>query len=114
MTEIQLSSKPRGVTVVEGFPGFGLVGTIATGFLIDHLKCERIGNHWFEELPATLAIHEKKIVDPVGIYYSKKYNLVILHSIASVAGIEWKAAEHVLDLVKQCSAKEINLCTSGT
>lgn len=107
MTEIQLSQKPKGVTVVEGFPGFGLVGTIATGFLIDHLKCERIGNHWFEELPATMAIHENKLVDPVGIYYSKKYNLVILHSIASVTGVEWMAADHVLDLCKQLTAKEL-------
>ncbi|HSU72869.1 MAG TPA: PAC2 family protein, partial [Candidatus Binatia bacterium] len=60
---MELTQKPKGVTVIEGFPGFGLVGTIATGFLIDHLGCERIGNHWFEELAATMAIHDGKIVD---------------------------------------------------
>lgn len=107
MTEIQLSQKPKGVTIIEGFPGFGLVGTIATGFLIDHLKCEKIGTHWFEELPATLAVHDNKIVDPVGIYYSKQYNLVILHSIASANGIEWIAADHVMELCKVLDAKEL-------
>ena len=30
-----LSKKPRGATVIEGFPGLGLVCTIATGFLLD-------------------------------------------------------------------------------
>jgi predicted ATP-grasp superfamily ATP-dependent carboligase len=105
--DVQLSEKPKGATVIAGFPGFGLVGTIATGFLIDHLKCERIGNHWFEELPATVAMHEGKIVDPVGIYYSKKYNLVIIHSIASAAGIEWLAADAILDICKQINAKEL-------
>jgi uncharacterized protein len=104
---MELTQKPKGATVIEGFPGFGLVGTIATGFLIDHLGCERIGNHWFEELPATMAIHDGKVVDPVGVYYSKKYNIVIIHSIASAQGIEWLACDAVLDVCKQIGAKEL-------
>lgn len=107
MVELQLSQKPKGVTVIEGFPGFGLVGTIASGFLIDHLKCDRIGNYWFEELPATIALHDGKLVDPVGVYYSKKYNIVIVHSIASAAGIEWMASDVVLEVCKQLNAKEL-------
>src|SRR3989344_8723393 len=104
---MELSQKPKNVTVITGFPGFGLVGTVATGFLIDHLKCERIGNHWFEELPATVALHDGKIVDPVGIYYSKKYNLVIVHSIANVAGVEWLASEVIQNICKELGAKEL-------
>ncbi|MEK6848944.1 MAG: PAC2 family protein [Nanoarchaeota archaeon] len=105
--ELTLSKKPKGVTIVSGFPGFGLVGTIATGFLIDHLKCERIGNHWFEDMPATLALHDGKIVDPVGFYYSKKYNLVLIHSISGVTGIEWQAGDLVLRACKELGAKEL-------
>ncbi|MBI4151284.1 proteasome assembly chaperone family protein [Candidatus Woesearchaeota archaeon] len=104
---MELSQKPKNVTVLTGFPGFGLVGTVATGFLIDHLKCERIGNHWFEELPATVALHDGKIVDPVGIYYSKKYNIVIVHSIANVAGVEWLASEVIQNICKELGAKEL-------
>lgn len=105
--ELNLSKKPKGATVISGFPGFGLVGTIATGFLIDHLKCERIGNYWFEEMPATLALHDGKIVDPVGFYYSKKYNLVIIHSIAGVNGIEWLASDLIGRVCKELGAKEL-------
>ena len=39
---LKLTKKLKGVTVIEGFPGIGLVGTITTGFLIDHLQCEKI------------------------------------------------------------------------
>lgn len=102
-----LSKKLKGCTVIEGFPGFGLVGTIATGFLIDHLKCEKIAKYYFEEGPATIALHECEIVDPIGIYYNKKYNLVIVHSITSPLGLEWKVSDLILDLCKQVQAKEL-------
>jgi len=103
----ELTKKPKVPLVIEGFPGFGLVSTIATGFLIDHLKCEQIGKYWFEQGQPTIAIHACKLIDPIGIYYAKKYNIVIVHSIAPATGMEWKAADIVLDVVKQVGAKEI-------
>ena len=104
-----LTKKLKNVTVIEGFPGIGLVGTIATGFLIDHLKCEKIGNYFFEtpHIPSMIAIHENKLVDPVGIYYNKKYNIVIIHAITSAAGLEWEAADLIIDVCKQVDAKEL-------
>ena len=35
--KIDLIKKPLNVTVVGGFPGFGLVGTITTEYLMDHI-----------------------------------------------------------------------------
>jgi uncharacterized protein len=105
--KIVLTKKPKGATVIEGFPGLGLVGTIATGFLLDHLKCEKIGSTYFEEPPATLAVHNCSIIEPIGIYYNKEYNLVIVHAITSAAGIEFAAADLILDLCKQLNASEL-------
>jgi uncharacterized protein len=104
-----LTKKPKNVTVIEGFPGIGLVGTIATGFLVDHLKCEKIGSYFFENTatPSMIAIHECKLVDPIGIYYNKQYNLVIIHAITSAAGQEWRAADLILDICTQLNAKEL-------
>ncbi|MEM2916448.1 MAG: PAC2 family protein [Candidatus Woesearchaeota archaeon] len=102
-----LSKKPKGATVIEGFPGLGLVGTIATGFLLDHLKCEKIGSYYFEDPPATLAVHGCTIVDPIGIYYNKEYNLVIVHAITSAAGIEFAAADLILNLCEQIKASQL-------
>lgn len=104
---LELSKKPKGVTVIEGFPGLGLVGTIATGFLLDHLKMEKIGSYYFEDPPATLAVHGCEMVDPIGIYYNKQHNIVVVHTISSAAGIEFKAADLVIELCKQLDAKEL-------
>jgi uncharacterized protein len=109
---IVLTKKPKNPTIIEGFPGFGLVGTIATGFLTDHLKCEKIGTHYFDDVAPTIAVHECKTVDPISIYYCKKYNIIIIHSILPPSGIEWKAADVVLDVADQLNAKEI-ITTEG-
>jgi len=54
--KIILTKKPKNVTIIEGFPGFGLIGTISIEFLMDHLKTEKIGNVEMEEIPAMIAI----------------------------------------------------------
>ncbi len=105
--KLTLKKKPKNPILIEGFPGFGLIGTIATEYLIDHLDCELIGRYWFEDLPATVAIHEEKMVNPVGIFYNKKNNIVIIHSIAGATGVEWKAADFVFGVAKALRVKEI-------
>ena len=107
MMEITLTKKPKNPIIVEGFPGFGLVGTIASEFLIDHLKTEQIGRIMFPEMPAMAAIHEGKLVEPLGIFYNEAYNMVILHAITASTGIEWKLADALLEIAKQLNAKEI-------
>ena len=90
---MKLKKKPKDVTIIEGFPGFGLVGTITTEFLLEHLKAELIGNFMFEEMPTIVAIHDSKLVHPMGIYHDKKYNLLIFHMVTSTQGYEWKVGE---------------------
>lgn len=105
--KIELKKRPKNVTIVEGFPGFGLVGTISTEYLLDHLKAEKIGSVWFSEMNPMIAIHEKKLVDPVGIFYDKKYNLVIIHSVTNIKGVEWKLANAIREIAEKLQAKEI-------
>jgi len=105
--KIVLKKKPKNPTIIQGFPGFGLVGTIATEFLLDHLKTEKIGKIWVSELPAMIAIHEGKVVEPIGIFYNKQYNLVIIHAVSVVAGIEWKLTDAIAQIADDLKAKEI-------
>jgi len=104
---IILKKKPKRPIIIEGFPGFGLVGTIASEFLIDHLKTEQIGSLWLNELPPMIAVHEGKVVDPIGIFYNKRYNIVIIHGVTGVAGIEWKITDAIVKIANQLQAKEI-------
>lgn len=102
-----LNKKPKNPIIIEGFPGMGFVGTIATEFLIEHTGAEKIGTIKSEDSMPITAIHNSKLVDPLGIFYSSKYNIMILHSLNPVTNIEWKIAEILEQLVKQVGAKEI-------
>ncbi len=105
--KIELKQKPKNVTIVEGFPGFGLVGTISTEFLIDHLDAKPIGSIWLEDLSPLLVVHDGRAIEPLGIFYDKKHNLVILHALTNIKGLEWKVAEALRDLCKMLNAKEL-------
>ncbi|OIO62818.1 hypothetical protein AUJ69_02135 [Candidatus Woesearchaeota archaeon CG1_02_47_18] len=106
--EVKLRKKPKSPIIIDGFPGFGMVGTIATEFLIEHLKTEQIGKIILEDdMPALVAIHGGKIVEPLGIFYNKKYNIVIVHAIGGTIGTEWKVSESILKIAKDLKAREI-------
>ena len=106
--ELILNKKPRpGCILVEGSPGVGLVGTIATEFLIRHLKAEEIGFIRGLGVPPMVALHDNKVVKPMGVYYSPKNNLVILHFISGSLGNEWDLSSLILDFVQKQKIKEI-------
>jgi len=102
-----LTKEPKGVTIIEGFPGFGLIGTIATEFLMEHLETEKIGTVDMDEIPAMVAVHANKIIEPISLHYNKKHNLVLVHAINVGKGLGWKLAEVVGELANRLKAKEI-------
>ena len=105
--KLVLTKKPKNVTIIEGFPGFGLIGTIATEFLMEHLETEKIGIVEMDEIPAMIAIHQNKVIEPISIHYNKEYNMVLIHAINIGKDLGWKVADVVADLAKQLTAKEI-------
>ena len=104
---MEFALKKKNPLIIEGFPGFGLVGTIASEFLIEHLKCECVGSIWFDKLPATLAIHDGKLIKPIGIYYNEEFNILIIHGLLAAKGLEWKIAEKILEMADHYDAREI-------
>jgi len=105
--EYILRQKPKNPIIIQGFPSFGLVGTIATGFLIDHLNAKPIGEIVVKEVAPMLAIHKNTMIKPLEIYYDKKNNIIILNALMNVNGIEWAIAETILKLADDLKAKEI-------
>jgi len=102
-----LEKRPRSPTIISGFPGFGLVGTIATEFLIKHLDAEPIGNVRVEEVPPVIAVHKGAPLEPIGIFYDKRTNIIIVHALTGVNNLEWDLAELIVKLGKDLKAKEI-------
>jgi uncharacterized protein (TIGR00161 family) len=109
---LELEAKPQNPIIIEGFPGFGFVSTIVTEFLINHLDAKQIGKIIMEELPPVIAVQKGKVIEPIGIFYSKKKNLVILHALSAVNGYEWKVADLVKELSKTLKAKDV-ICIEG-
>jgi uncharacterized protein len=107
-----LNKKPKKPTIILGFPGLGLVSTIATKYLLDHLKAEPIGHISIEEQSPLVAIHKRERVEPISLYYNKKYNFIILQSLTEVIGVEWKVAETIHKMAKDLNAKEMIILES--
>ncbi|MEW5897454.1 MAG: PAC2 family protein [Nanoarchaeota archaeon] len=105
--KLTLTKKPKNVTIIEGFPGFGLIGTITIEFLLDHLDTEKIGLIEIEEVPAMVAIHQNKVIEPISIHYNKKFNLVLIHAISIGKDLGWKLSHVITELAEMLSAKEI-------
>ncbi|HLC52895.1 MAG TPA: PAC2 family protein [Candidatus Nanoarchaeia archaeon] len=107
MMKLVLTKKPKNVTIIEGFPGFGLIGTIATEYLMEHLQTEKIGIVEMDEVPAMIAIHQNKVIEPLSIHYNSQYNLVLVHAINIGKDMGWKLAEMIKDLAATLTAKQI-------
>jgi len=106
--EIELFKKPKkGAIIIQGFPGFGLVSTITTEFLIDHLKAVPIGKFSSDKIPAIAAIHKGDVIDPFGIFYDEKENIIIVRAIASIDKLEKEIIDAIIKMKKEISAKEI-------
>ena len=105
--KLLLYKKPKGVTIVDGFPGMGLIGTIATEFLVDHLDTVKIGSIEIGEIPAMVAVHEGRVIEPVSIYYNKKFNMVLVHAISAGKGLGWQLSNQIRELASLLQAKEI-------
>jgi len=101
------AEKPNKPIIIEGFPGFGFVSTIATEFLVKTLNAKPIGRIVSEKLLPIAAIHKAEVVYPLEIFYDKKTNIIIVQAVTPVEGLEWRLAEAIIELAKEVNAKEI-------
>lgn len=105
--DLHLTEKPKEVTIIQGFPGFGMVGSISAEYLCDHLETREIGSVLLPELFPIVAIHQGQVVPPLSIHYHEKGNIVIVKSLTKGKDHEWKFAEVIGTLAKELQAKEI-------
>lgn len=105
--EIELYKDVKDSLILEGFPGFGLVSTIAMEFLINHLETELIGRVYSEKLPPMVAIHDGKMIEPISIHYNSQFNIIFLYTMLNPKGIEWELGNLVIDLAKRVNARGI-------
>ncbi len=92
--------------LVVGFPSTGLVGSIATSYLVDSLGMELIGYISSDKFAPIAAIHNYNPMPPARIHYSKKNNLVVLLSETAIpVSVSTELAEKILDYSKRIDAR---------
>ncbi len=70
----------KGYTLIEGFPGAGLVGSMACSYIIEKLEMDYIGYIDSDLFPPIATIHNGRPMFPARIYKDDKSGIVILIS----------------------------------
>lgn len=66
--------------IIEGFPGVGLVGTIAANYLVQKLNMKPMGYMFSKDFPPVAAVHNYKPLYPARLYKSEKNRLIVVLS----------------------------------
>lgn len=75
----------------------------------------QIGSILTDDIPATVAIHEGKLLNPIGIYYCEEKNILLIHGIVPLQGLEWQITEKLQKIFEQTNPwRIINLEGVGT
>lgn len=94
--------------IVIGFPGTGLVGSVAASQIVDALKMEFGGYISSPEFAPLAAIHDYKPMPAARIHFSAKHNLVVIISEMTIpVGTSLEVADRIFDFAKSMKASSI-------
>lgn len=66
--------------LLEGFPGVGLVGTIATQYMFHQMEFEQVAKMESEDFPPVAVVHDGMVRLPIRIYENREHNLLLVVS----------------------------------
>ncbi len=98
----------KGVTIIEGFPGVGLVGPMAISYIIDKLGMKYIGYIDSDGFPPIVSIHESKPMPPVRVYYSEKNKVVTIFAEFPIPiELVHELSNNIYDFIKEKQIERI-------
>jgi uncharacterized protein len=107
--DLRIFSKPlpsEGAKVLMGFPGSGLVGTIALQYLVDQLEFELVGTMTSKYFPPLAMMNKGVINDPVRLYL-KNDIAAIVADIPIHPMICYEISNGILDWLVQYKPLEV-------
>ena len=94
--------------LIEGFPGIGLVGNIASQQIIDELDMTYVGSIDSRYFPPIAVLYEGLINMPVRIYESIEHNLIIVVSDIPInPSVSYDVSKALVEWAKSINVKEI-------
>lgn len=101
--------KSNNPVIVEGFPGIGLVGNIASQQIIDELEMEYLGAINSKYFPPVAMLFEGLVRMPIRMYESPKNEMIVVVSdipihpdiahIVSKALVDWAASVNAREII---------------
>lgn len=108
----------KGYTLIEGYPGMGLVGTIAAKYLVEKLKFEEVGHIDSNIFAPVIRIHNGLPIRPARIYADRKSKVAVLTSeqiipkqfthLMAKKTVEWIHAKGIKELVSLSGVHTVN------
>lgn len=100
--------KSENPVLIEGFPGIGLVGNIASQQIIDELKMEYVGSIDSRHFPPIAVLYEGLINMPVRVYESVEHGMVMVVSDIPINPVvAYDISKALLIWAKSINAREI-------
>lgn len=95
-------------TLVMGFPGTGLVGSVAASQLVDSLQMEFGGYLSSSEFAPLAAIHDYKPMPAARIHFSDKHNMIVILSEMTIPiGSSLDVADKIYEFARSVGASTI-------
>lgn len=110
MTKIVLEDNIdlEGYTLIEGFPGVGLVGTLAAGYMIEKRNMEKVGYIDSEKIQPLILIHKGKAQFPIRIYKDPEKKIaVLLSELIIPSKVVGEVSEELIKFVKKQKIKKV-------
>ncbi|MCG7851856.1 MAG: proteasome assembly chaperone family protein [Methanosarcinaceae archaeon] len=109
--DLKIITKPiksENPVLIEGFPGIGLVGNIASQQVIDELEMTYIGSIDSRYFPPIAILYEGLINMPVRIYESEEFNLIIIVSDIPInPSVSYDISKAIVEWAESINTKEI-------
>lgn len=96
----------EGKVVIQGFPGMGLVGTIAAHHLVTSLNLKQVGYLVGLDMPPIVVVHKSKPMSPIRIYSNKDFTVVV-SEIAIPNYTTYPLVKMLLEWYKEKKVKEV-------
>lgn len=94
--------------LIEGFPGIGLIGNIASQQIIDELEMKYIGTMSSQYFPPIAVLFEGIVNMPVRIYESKEHELIVVVSDVPIPpAISLLVSRALMDWAESINVKKV-------
>lgn len=110
MMEIKLNKKVnlKDHTMIEGFPGIGLVGTIAAGYIVEKKAMEPIGYIVSNDFPPMTTIHHGRPYLPARLYHDPRNKCcVLLAEFVVPSKSVYPLSSAILDFVHSSGIRQV-------